>query len=234
MNTYSIAVALHLGAGTIALITFWAAGLIKKGTALHRRVGQVYLLAMLGIVISAVPLVFGALHRGQSIGAIFLTYLIVLVVNGGWTAWRAIRDRRDRQRYFGHMFWTMATITALAGAGVIAVGIAVNSMLLMIFGSIGVVGLVGNVFTWKRAPSDPKWWLKEHYGAMIGNGVATHIAFLAIGLRRLLPDVNDSTLQMFAWFGPLVVAVMAGVWINRKYGRSGARVNLAATAALKS
>lgn len=234
MSTHAIAVALHLGAGTIALTTFWIAGLVRKGTPLHRRVGQIYLLAMLGIVVSGVPLVFAALDNGQSIGAIFLTYLIVLVVNGCWTAWRAIRERRDRKRYFGHMYWTMAAITALAGAGVIAVGLAVDAVLLMVFGSIGVLGLVGSLRAWKRSPDDPKWWLREHYGAMIGNGVATHIAFLAIGLRRLVPGLDPAMLQMFAWFGPLVVAVIAGIWINRKYGRSGARPPVAAAAALES
>lgn len=228
MNAYSIALALHLGAGTIALTTFWIAGVMKKGTPIHRRVGQVYLLAMLGIIVSAVPLVFGALERGQSVGAVFLTYLIVLVANGCWAAWRAIRDRRDRRAYFGHMFWSMSLITALSGLGVVAVGIAVDAVLLMVFGSIGVVGLLGDVAAWRRAPGDPKWWLRQHYGAIIGIGVATHIAFLAIGLRKLVPGIDPGMVQTFAWFAPLGVALVAGVWINRKYGQPASRSPLSA------
>src|SRR5690606_16814152 len=58
-----------------------------------------------------------------------------------------------------------------------------------------------------------------HYGAMIGNGVATHIAFFGIGLRSLLPGVDPQLLQHFAWFTPLAGAFIAAWWLGRKYGR---------------
>ncbi|MCB1609706.1 MAG: hypothetical protein KDI71_22310, partial [Xanthomonadales bacterium] len=67
----------------------------------------------------------------------------------------------------------------------------------------------------------------------IGNGVATHIAFLGIGLRRLLPEADAGGLQLFAFTAPLLFAVIATVWLNRKYGgkagaRSAARVSKSA------
>jgi len=175
---------------------------------------------MLGVIVSGVPLVLNLIERGQQIGALFLTYLLLLVGNACWTAWRAIRARRDRAAYYGGMYWFMAATVGLAGLGTIALGVKSGAPLLMVFGSVGVLGGVGAVQSWRRAPNDPKWWLREHYGAMIGNGVATHIAFFSIGLRNAFPGVDPMLVQNLAWFVPLAGSVVAGVWLNRKYGRS--------------
>lgn len=220
MDSYRIALILHLVAGVVALISFWTAGLARKGSPLHKKVGKVYLLSMLGIILTGIPLVFGLLNGGKPVAAIFLTYLLVLVTTGCWSAWRSIRDKRDPKTYFGFAFWSLTGITALSGAAVIAFGMQIGSVLLQVFGGIGIVAGIGALFSWRRAPQDPKWWLKEHYGAMIGNGVATHIAFFGIGLRSLLPGVDPQLLQAFAWFTPLLGAVIATIWIGRKYGRS--------------
>mgnify|MGYP005749245573 FL=1 len=212
----------HVAAGIVALATFWTAGLVRKGTPLHRRVGQVYLLAMLAIILTGVPLVLQVTARGQPVGALFLTYLLVLVGNATWSAWRAIRDRRDRRAFYGPMYWFAATLTAGSGLAIIALGLQTGAVLLQVFGSVGVLGGIGAVRGWRRSATDPKWWLKEHYGAMIGNGVATHIAFFGIGLRSLLPGVDPQLLQHFAWFTPLAGSLVAAWWLGRKYGRPAA------------
>ena len=71
----------HALIGTIALVTFWTAALVKKGTPLHKRVGKVYLLAMIGVVLTAMPLALGYALEGQWVGAAFLGYLVVLVTH---------------------------------------------------------------------------------------------------------------------------------------------------------
>jgi hypothetical protein len=69
----------------------------------------------------------------------------------------------------------------------------------------------------RRLTSTPRWWFVEHYTAMLGNGVATHIAFLGIGLPRLLPAVDGTALHYVSWFGPLLVAGVAKVLLDRRY-----------------
>lgn len=51
---------------------------------------------------------------------------------------------------------------------------------------------------------------------MLGNGIATHVAFLAIGLPRLLPAIDGTALQYAAWFGPVGVAIIAKRVIDRR------------------
>ena len=68
-----------------------------------------------------------------------------------------------------------------------------------------------------RTPTEARWWMRQHLRAMLGNGVATHIAFLSIGLPRLLPMLQGPVFQNLAWLAPLGVAAVAGVYLGRKY-----------------
>lgn len=219
MTIHSLSLALHIAAGTIALVAFWSAGLMAKGTPRHRAVGRAYLMSMVVVIASGIPLVLQLVERGQPVGALFLTYLLLLVGNACWSAWRAIRDRRDRDAYFGPMYLFLAALTAASGLGIAALGLQVGATLLVVFGALGAAGGLGAWHVRRRARHDPKWWLKEHYGNMIGNGVATHIAFLGIGVRRLLPGVDPGLQQHLAWFLPLGGALIAGWWLHRRYGR---------------
>ena len=218
MNLYSAIVASHVAAGTVALVTYWTAGLMKKGSPRHRRVGQVYLLAMLGILATGAPIVGRALQEGRENAAAFLGFLLLLVAHGIWSSWRAIRERRSPQRYFGPVFWTLTGACVVAGAAMVWLGISIGQPIFAVFGGIGGLIGLGAMKARRRADSDPVWWLREHYGAMIGNGVATHIAFFGIGLRKLVPALDPQLVQNFAWFTPLAAAAIAGWWISRKYG----------------
>jgi hypothetical protein len=221
MTPYEAIVATHATAGTVALATYWTAGFAKKGSPLHRRAGQVYLLAMAGILFSGVPLVAKALADDRPNVAAFLAYLLLLVAQGGWSAWRAIRDRRAPQRYFGPVFWTLTGACVVAGLAMLVQGVRIGQPVFAAFGAIGGVLGVAAMRARRRADGDPIWWLREHYGAMIGNGIATHIAFFSIGLRRIAPGLDPAIVQNLAWFTPLAVAAVAGWWIGRRYGRRG-------------
>jgi hypothetical protein len=50
--------------------------------------------------------------------------------------------------------------------------------------------------------------------------VATHIAFLGIGIgiRRLTDAMGVQVdLGLVAWFAPVAVSFLAGLWLERKY-----------------
>lgn len=56
MEFYRILVVIHVIAGVVALLTFWTTAFARKGSPLHRGVGKAYLLAMIGICVTAVPM----------------------------------------------------------------------------------------------------------------------------------------------------------------------------------
>ena len=50
-----------------------------------------------------------------------------------------------------------------------------------------LIGIGLAVSMWRRrAVPTPRWWIREHLGAMLGAGAATHVAFLSTGLGRVL------------------------------------------------
>ena len=221
MSFYPALVTLQAAIGTIALTSFWSAAFLRKGSLPHRRAGQVFLLAMTGMIVTGLPMAaYAWLVRERPITATFLAFLLVITAAGVWGAWRAIRDKHDVARYTGPVFVALAWLTLLSGLGVLALGVRVGSPLLAGFSTVGVAA--GLSMRYKRRHRDrlaarPRWWLIEHYTAMLGNGVATHIAFLGIGLPRLLPAVDGSVLRYAAWFGPLLVAIVMKLVLDRKW-----------------
>ncbi|MFC3716180.1 hypothetical protein ACFONC_08455 [Luteimonas soli] len=226
MDAYRWFLFIHVAAGTVALATYWTAAAMRKGTPRHRLAGRAFLLAMLPVLASGVPLSLAIAERGRPLTAIFLGYILLLTGSACWSAWRAIRDRNHRERYFGPMYWIFAALVGVSGLGVAVMGTMIGALLFQVFGAVGVAAGVDSVVQWRRAPDNPRWWLREHFNAMIGNGIAVHIAFVSIGLRSVLAELDLVVVQYLAWFGPLVVAVVAAVWLNRKYGGARARASL--------
>lgn len=220
MSAYPSIVAVHGAVGLLALITFWSAACLRKGSPLHRRIGQAYLLAMLGIIVTAIPMVGFKLQQGQTVIAAFLGYLVVITATGVWGAWRAIADKLDVVRYTGPVYQALACLSVASGVAVLGLGISAREPLLIGFSTVGL--FIGQDMLRKRRnrqqlAAQPRWWLVEHYGAMIGNGVATHIAFLSIGLPRLMPGIDGQALHYLGWFAPLLVAVGAKLLVDRRW-----------------
>lgn len=219
MTVYKLLLAAHGLLGVGALITFWLAGLSKKGSPLHKTAGKYYLLAMVPLLALGLPLALRILwYRPQA--GVFLLYLLVIVSTSTWVSWRAIRDKRDWARFTGPVYRGLAALNLASGLGVLAMALfwaGKSQAIFLGFSVIGVLGGTSMLRFVRQAPSDPRWWLKEHFAAMIGNGVATHIAFLAIGLPKLWPMLAGPTLQNLAWLGPLAMAVVARLWLGRKY-----------------
>jgi hypothetical protein len=221
MTAYPLLVAAHAAIGVVALVSFWSAAFLRKGSPLHRRAGQLYLLAMTGIVTTGAPMALYAWQvRERPVTAAFLAYLVVITATGVWSAWRAIRDKHDVARYTGPVYAALAWLSLLSGVAILALGMKAGAPLLAGFSVVGLFAGFDMLRKRRRRAqlaARPRWWLVEHYTAMVGNGIATHIAFLGIGLPRLLPGVDGTALHYLAWFGPLVVAVAAKLMLDRRW-----------------
>lgn len=219
MTAYTLMLFLHVGLGTVALVTFWTAGLSKKGSPVHRAAGKVYLLAMTGLLAAAIPMSVAVFGRSPVFGS-FLFYLLVITVTAVWTSWRAIRDKRDWARYTGPVYQTLKWLNLASGLTIAFIGVMYATRMQAVIVSFSLIG-IAIFFQMQRfsrePPEDPRWWLRQHLEGMLGNGVATHIAFLSIGLPKVLPMLAGPTLQNLAWLGPLALAFVAGTFLTRKY-----------------
>lgn len=210
----------HGLSGLVALVTFWIAAFAKKGSPLHLRAGKTYMIAMLGIVVTAAPMAAIIATIGKPGVATFLGYLVVITATGMWLGWRAIRRKRDQGAFRDTAYLVVALANLAASAIVFVVGMHMSQVLLMGFSAIGTLTGVQMLMRRLRPMDTARWWLKEHYSAMIGCGVATHIAFLAIGLDRLIRAVGidpPGWYHLIAWFLPLSLSFVVAAWLNRKY-----------------
>jgi hypothetical protein len=227
MESYDMLKFAHAGIGALALLTFWMSGLTRKGSRVHTVSGKIYLLTMTGILISAAGMLGGFAERHHPVAAAFLAYLLVITATSVWCSWRAIRDKHDWITYTGSVYKALMVLNGLSGLAIAYIGVFVTTQMQLVITAFSVIGIANAFSMWRFAqasPENPRWWLKQHFGAMIGNGVATHIAFLSIGLPKLLPMLSGPVLQNLAWLGPLTLSVVAGVYLNRKYmptGKSG-------------
>ncbi|HWS77904.1 MAG TPA: hypothetical protein VN205_05940 [Thermomonas sp.] len=220
MNPYLAFKLVHVALGCVALLSFWTAGLARKGSPLHVGAGKVYLLAMVGLLAATVPMCWLAWFAGHQKVVVFLLYLLVITTTSVWLSWRAIRDKRDWARYVGPFYRSLMWLNLAAGAGIALFGLFVADQMQLIIVSFSLIG-IGTFVRMRRfalqPPIEPRWWMRQHLNAMLGNGVATHIAFLSIGLPRLLPMLQGPVFQNLAWLAPLGVAALAGAYLTRKY-----------------
>lgn len=227
---------LHIGFGSLALLGYWSAAVLRKGSPAHKAVGKIYLLAMATIVVSSLPLTVRILYDVNFVFGVFLFYILALVIAGVWQAWRAVRDKGDVRRYAGPVYRVLAALNLMLGLVSLGLGLSVNAPLLALFSPIGILSGIAMLRFARNPVATPGWWMNEHRNAMIGNGVATHIAFLSIGLPRLLPSVSGPALGYAAWLGPVVIAVAVRLWLEmrawRGRGGSGAIRNVRETQAL--
>lgn len=219
-SAYSSLLLVHGLCGLIALITYWSAAIAKKGSPLHLRVGKIYMLAMLGIVITAVPMAIIIAMRGQTGIATFLAYLVLITSTAMWLGRRAIKRKRDQDAFRDNAYLSVAILNLVASMVVFSVGFKLSQSLLMGFSVVGTISGIQMLTRRAKPLLSMRWWLREHYAAMIGCGVATHIAFLSIGLNRLIRVVGvdpPSWYNLIAWFLPLSLSFVVGAWLNRKY-----------------
>jgi hypothetical protein len=222
MDAYRLTVYLHLAAGTLALLTYWGAALARKGSPLHIAIGRTYLSSMVMVLFTAAGLAIVFIATGRPAIGTFLAYLVVITATACWLAWRAIRSKRAPVAYFGPGLQRLGWLNLGAGLVTFGIGVKLGISLLMIFSWVGILGGASMIRKARRPPAVAhRWWLREHYSNVLGMGVATHIAFLGLGLNRLLAPLGLQPPQLLAWTLPVAVAMIAAVWLDRRYGARG-------------
>jgi hypothetical protein len=234
MTFYELARNLHIMGGTVALIAFWTTAILRKGTKRHRSIGRVYLIAIAFIIVTAVPLALGSFQRGMPVKGAFLLYLVVITGTPAYLAWRAIRDKTDITLYTGGVYRTLAVLSIAAGATVLALGLKFDVFLLSGFSAVGIItGSLMLRFA-RNPPKERNWWMSEHYGSIIATGVATHVAFINLGLSHIVPAAWARQLTVFSFFTPLAIAILTRLWLDRKYKKGAGKTKLRAEGKLSA
>lgn len=205
--------AVHVGAGVLALAAALLAASNKKGSKLHRKIGAIFFWSMLVIGVTAIPVTFFRPNPFLFFIALFSFYMAF----AGY--------RRGKPRFQATNLDRFAAVSMIATA-VFMIGYGLLMVLsgaglgwaLMSFGGLGVsFGLVDILHSVRSKTHNEK--VQVHLSRMLGGTIATVTAVL---VQQVTPLVSNEFVQVALWLAPtLVLTPLIVIWQIRiqKTGR---------------
>ncbi|HMG93521.1 MAG TPA: hypothetical protein VK589_25865 [Chryseolinea sp.] len=219
---YSSILHIHTMIGVVVLTSFWVTAFSKKGGRVHRISGKIYLVGILVIIVSVIPMIVLALQQKNNGQAIGLAFLSVMTFVAAWIASQSIARKREIETYRNKMFVTLALALSAFGLVVLALNILHWSFLYIFFACTGLT-LAGSMwFIIFKKEVNPGWHLSQHLNGVALLFAATHGSFLRFGLTKLIPLIPDS--KEFNTFAQTTVILLAlllrltlGKWYVKKF-----------------
>jgi hypothetical protein len=208
--------AIHVAAGTLALIVAPVAMLTAKGGVAHRRWGRVYYWALGLVASTAVVLALWRPNPFLALVAVFSYYFV-------FTGRRVLLYKRpDQGEHPTALDWGAAVTAAATGAGLVILGIVRPGavwvqlgVVAVVFGGLGLAfaGLQLWRFVWP--PADPRRWWFAHMTGMLASYLAAVTAFSVVNATFLPPTTR--------WLWPtLLGSPLIALWVTyykRRFAR---------------
>lgn len=224
---FMLFLAVHVAAGTVALISVWAAVLSRKGGDGHRYwgrlfTGAIYWAAAMALGMGALSLRWLlAMHEGLTDAALYrgllgwmMLYLGVLVINMTYYGRQMIVNKRA---HIANRRWPMVALQLLVlalGANCLFLGIRLSQPLMIVVSIIGF-GTTLTYLWYIFRPEVPRGaYILEHLKAMCATGIAAYTAFLSVGLIRMFPA---HAFNPWIWAVPTVVGMAIIIYFLRLY-----------------
>ena len=196
-----ILLAIHIAAGSIALLTAAMALVAPKGERWHILAGRIYAIGMTLVFVTAVPLAI----LGSSIFLLLIAFFSFYLVFAGW------RFARNRQRRAHPVDWTAVGILAVTGLGMwgyaIIVGLNGSSqwVTLLLFGGIALALSIADGRFHRTQPGGARR-VARHLTNMMAGTIATITAIMVVNV--------DMDLVWVPWILPTVAITPLIVWWN--------------------
>lgn len=201
--------AVHVLAGTAALLAGLAAIGTRKGSARHNRAGRLYVGSMAVVVLTALPLSLAIDSWFLFAIAVFSGYLVA-------AGYRVVARRRAGATALAmtdaalHGTMVAASLGMVAGGGY---GTLTNRMalgeVLVVFGVIGGVLALRELQQARRPRGKRAPWFARHITFMSGGYIATVTAAVTVNLTSLP--------ALARWLGPTAVGVPLIFYAIKRY-----------------
>jgi hypothetical protein len=198
---FNLFLAVHIGAGVVALVTFWGAVATCKGAVSHRRWGRMFSLAV--YVASIQALGMGALsvvwplamhpqltderlYRG--LFGWMMIYLGVLAISMTRYGLQMIVNKSDHPN---NRHWTMVGLqlaVLVTGLNCFIHGLILGQPLMIGISLIGFGTTSTYLYYMFKPEVGARDYIPEHLKAMVACGIAAYTAFLSVGLVDMFPE----------------------------------------------
>ena len=196
-----ILLAIHIAAGSVALLTTAIALVTPKGERWHVLAGRIYAVGMTVVFVTAVPLAI----LGSSIFLLLIAFFSFYLVFAGW------RFARNRQRRAHPVDWAAVGILAVTGLGMwgyaIIIGLNGSSqwVTLLLFGGIALALSLADARFHQKQPGGARR-VARHLTNMMAGAIATITAVAVV-------NVNMEPVWV-PWVVPTIVITPLIVWWN--------------------
>ncbi|MDB6125853.1 MAG: hypothetical protein JWQ71_4846 [Pedosphaera sp.] len=182
INPFYFTLAIHIVAGTVALLIAPLAMATVKGGRWHRRWGKIYFWAMAGVALTAGFMCWLRSGLFLFLIAIFSFYLAL-------TGYRVLGRKKPEEDKPHSFDVCIAVAMVLAGAGLILLGVrdadARQRWVPIIFGAIGVFLGMMDIVRLRKPPRAKQAWMFLHMTRFLGAYVATVTAFSVVNFHFL-------------------------------------------------
>ncbi|MYC29041.1 MAG: hypothetical protein F4X65_02995 [Chloroflexi bacterium] len=198
---------LHIGAGSVALLTALVAVVTAKGQRVHVLSGRVYAAAMTLVFLTAAPLAL----LGADVFLLLIAFFSFYLVFAGW------RFARNRRGVAHPVDWVATGVMVVTGLGMGAYALALaNSgdpqwVTMSVFAAIAVALGVADGLYHRLRRAGGRRRIGRHLTNMLAGTIATVTAVLVVNVETNPPWI--------AWLLPTVVITPLIVWWNIRVAR---------------
>lgn len=205
-ETIKILIYIHAFFGGIGLITGIGSVIVKKGSAIHKRMGKLFSIGMLTSSLISIPISWMPNHENLFLFLIGL-FTIYLVLNGNRALTFKTKEKADWiDKMISGSMLLFSSIMLIIGTYGILNNISF-SILYLFFGGFGLFLTIKDFRFYKNSNNPKNAWLISHIGKMIGALIASITAFIIAGL-----GIGN----LIAWTLPTILGTFYIVYWKRK------------------
>ena len=194
MTIFNILLIIHIATGMLSLGLGLYVLTAKKGDNVHKKVGNIYFIAMMVNSITAIPMSY--LHPNLFLFLIAVWTLYMLLTGKRYLSLKSSLDIKNKD-------WLLLTISAAAAIVFLFLGINLlinkNSFGIVVisFALLMTMMVVQDYMNYKGKSKIKNFWISTHIQRMVGSYISTTTAFLVVN-NTFMPDV-------IAWLLPTIV-----------------------------
>ncbi len=229
---FHLLLAVHVGAGIVALTSFWGAVVTRKGGPRHRYWGRVFSASIyvacfqalgMGVLSVIWPLAMHtqltdvALYRGLLGWMMIYLGLLTLSMTRYGLQMIANKRRHDANRH-----WSMVVIqiaVLITGINCFVHGIILRQPLMILVSILGFATTMTYLWYIFRSVPGAADYIPEHLKAMVATGIAAYTAFLSVGLIEMFPHLAFNPI---IWAAPSAVGMTLIIHFLRRYPKRAA------------
>ncbi|CDF79315.1 conserved hypothetical membrane protein [Formosa agariphila KMM 3901] len=205
-ETIKILIYIHAFLGGIGLITGVWSVLVKKGSLMHKKMGKIFSIGMIGSTLISIPISWLPNHENLFLFLIGL-FTIYLVLAGNRALTFKTKDKADwidklisgSMCFFSFVMISIGTYGLIRGNSL--------SVLYLFFGGFGLLLSIKDFIFYNTPKRFKQAWLISHIGKMIGALIASITAFIIAGL---------GIGHIIAWTVPTILGSIYIIYWKRK------------------